>query len=1039
MQLQEVETVKYLAPLLSPPLIYQPYRIRVCSPFVQQSESTRKRLWIANDIKRRQPELAFLQATSHIIHRFVLHNNPVLQYKSITMSPVPPLVSESSQQGNDSFAEEVVIIVDPYSTGCLVAKEIAKRGYLLIAMWTQGFSEEMKLHVPTSCGPMHYFAQLTQADTLEATEQMIRDVIEERTIAGCIAGGEAGVDYADALSEHLKLRTNGTEIPNRRDKKIQQELIRQVGLRSVRQAGSDKFEDVEDFLRTETYPVVLKPIESAGSDGVKLCNSFKEAKEHFHVLMKSQMVNGGGCPAVLCQEFLRGKEYVVDHVSRDGVHKTMMVWVYDKRPANGSAFVYYGCVPVDAHSPEADILIPYVRGVLDALGFRNGPSHSEVMMTDEGPVLVECNCRAHGGDGNWRPLCKALTGGYSQVEGAVDAFLDDFQFARLPDKPPTPFKAWGQEAILVSYSQGVVKDTPGYKVIKRLPSFVYLETGIKVGSKIDYTIDLFTGIGSVILMHQDKAVVQRDIDFIRYMEDINGIFEYETKSENLKRPRGEAIAIDKGHRRVFSSEGPMLIRHFSNDRPELRGPMMTKRMTTVDSSKEAVILVDPYSTGCCVAEEIIKRGYSVIALWTKGFSDEMKKHVPLSVGKLNYYKEVTQAETLPETITLLQKASDKLRIVACIPGGEAGVDFADALSEALKVRTNGTAIPNRRDKKVQQELIKKSGLRSVRQVGGAKFEEVVDFLKKEPYPVVLKPVESAGSDGVKLCHSLDEAEEHFKVLMQSQMVNGGDCPAVLCQEFLRGKEYVVDQVSRDGKHKTVMVWVYDKRPANGCAFVYFGCVPVDSNSPEAKILIPYVRRVLDALQIKNGPTHTEVIMTNEGPCLVECNARAHGGDGNWRPLCQALTGGYSQVEATVDAYLDSRQFMITPDKPPSPFKAYGQEVILVSYSRGVVAKTPGFDEIQKLPSFVYLETGVRKGTFVDYTVDLFTGVGSVILEHPDQSVVEQDVARIRAMEKNNEIFEYETGKVLFKSASKHTFDQTEGSITVSATNRPDIY
>jgi hypothetical protein len=30
--------------------------------------------------------------------------------------------------------------------------------------------------------------------------------------------------------------------------------------------------------------------------------------------MKSQIVNRGECPAVLGQEFLRGKEYVVDHM-----------------------------------------------------------------------------------------------------------------------------------------------------------------------------------------------------------------------------------------------------------------------------------------------------------------------------------------------------------------------------------------------------------------------------------------------------------------------------------------------------------------------------------------------------------------------------------------------------------------------------------------------------------------------------------------------------------------------------------------------------
>ena len=168
-----------------------------------------------------------------------------------------------------------------------------------------------------------------------------------------------------------------------------------------------------------------------------------------------------------------------------------------------------------------------MRRVLDALGVKNGPSHGEVMMTPEGPCLVEMNCRAHGGDGNWRPLCRALTGGYSQVEAAVDAFLDKREFATLPDKPPSPFKASGQEVILVSFSRGKVKATPGYEVIKQLPSYVYLETGVREGSELDYTIDLFTGIGSVILMHQDRQVLDRDVALIRNMEKENLLFEYE--------------------------------------------------------------------------------------------------------------------------------------------------------------------------------------------------------------------------------------------------------------------------------------------------------------------------------------------------------------------------------------------------------------------------------------------------------------------------------------------------------------------------------
>lgn len=320
---------------------------------------------------------------------------------------------------------QVVVIVDPYSTGCLIAQEVQKRGYRVLALWTIGFSPVMKTHVPLSCENLTYYAQVEQAATLAETEAACRAVLPaDMNIVACFAGGEAGVDLADAFSEYLKLRSNGTEIPNRRDKKVQQELIAARNLRAVRQAGGTTLADVEQFLQTEEYPIVLKPVESAGSDGVKLCHDYTEAAEHFNLLMKSQMVNGGEVPAVLCQEFLRGKEYVVDHVSRDGVHKTAMVWVYDKRPANGSAFVYYGCVPVPIDSPEAQIIIPYVRQVLDALGLKNGPSHGEVILTKDGPCLVEMNCRARGGDGNWRSLAKALTGGYSQVEAAVDAYLD---------------------------------------------------------------------------------------------------------------------------------------------------------------------------------------------------------------------------------------------------------------------------------------------------------------------------------------------------------------------------------------------------------------------------------------------------------------------------------------------------------------------------------------------------------------------------------------------------------------------------------------
>jgi hypothetical protein len=57
--------------------------------------------------------------------------------------------------------------------------------------------------------------------------------------------------------------------------------------------------------------------------------------------------------------------------------------------------------------------------------------------------------------------------------------------------------------------------------------------------------------------------------------------------------------------------------------------------------------------------------------------------------------------------------------------------------------------------------------------------------------------------------------------------------------------------------------------------------------------------------------------------------------------------------------------------------------------------------------------------------------------HDDSAVVEKDVALIREMEKNNELFEYEHNKILFKSASR-VFDD-ENPATMTTSTRTDIY
>jgi len=416
-----------------------------------------------------------------------------------------------------------VVVVDPYSTGGMLAAELDQRGYAVIALWTEDVGENLG-HLPQAAKgfPEKFLAEVTEQPTLALTAQKLREIAQAEPLA-VMCGGETGVKMADALSEHMGLRGNTTQrgMANRRDKQVQQDAVKAAGMRSVRSVCGKDWTEVKAFTETEAFPIIVKPVESAGSDGVKLCHTPSEAKDHFHLLMNSQRKCGSQGAAVLLQEYLKGKEYIVDCVSRDGHHKTTLVWVYDRRPANGAGFVNFGqhCVPSD--DPVAAQLIAYTVGCLDALRITNGATHTEVMMTETGPCLVEVNSRCHGAAGAWMPLARALTG-YTQVDACVDAFLDGEAFDRLPDVP-LEFLASGQVSSLISYHDGHVASTQFHKV-RELPSVVFLEEHLHAGHRVEKTIDLFSLVGMCVMVHSDPGVLANDVQAIRQMENNGSLF-----------------------------------------------------------------------------------------------------------------------------------------------------------------------------------------------------------------------------------------------------------------------------------------------------------------------------------------------------------------------------------------------------------------------------------------------------------------------------------------------------------------------------------
>ena len=249
------------------------------------------------------------------------------------------------------------------------------------------------------------------------------------SVQSILPWSEPGAVLADLISDTLGLSTgNGIVLSTaRRDKAQMQVVIAAAGLRSLRSQNCLSAEQALAFVCEQQlrWPVVLKPAQAAGSAGVSICQTEGDVRRCFGDLATYGHVwpgPGSAYPVsgLVVQECAHGEEFVVNIASRDGQHKVTDVWRCEKQ--GDLAFMRETLVQ---SSDDVQDVIAYTKRCLDALGFRNGASHTEVMRTSDGVVLLELNprfqgCRAHARDAGALEV--------SVYEAVADALLRPEQF-----------------------------------------------------------------------------------------------------------------------------------------------------------------------------------------------------------------------------------------------------------------------------------------------------------------------------------------------------------------------------------------------------------------------------------------------------------------------------------------------------------------------------------------------------------------------------------------------------------------------------------
>lgn len=407
------------------------------------------------------------------------------------------------------------VIVDAFSTGARLAPRFAAAGLPVVHVQS---SPRLPGFYLRGFRPEHFVENVVHDGDLEATLARLAP----HDPAFVVVGSEPGVPLADAVSERLGLPSNGTELSlARRNKHEMATALRHAGLRAIEEVKTGKVAEAIAWVDgADRWPVVVKPLDSAGTDGVTICEDAAAIEAAFAAILGRPNALHGANEELLVQELLRGTQLFVNSVSWDGVHHVSEVWRDNKLrlPEN---FIYDYEELLERHGPQQDQVVPYVEKVLEALGIRYGPAHTEVMLTETGPVLVESGARMHGSVPD--EIVDRCTPSHQTL--TAEAYLDPGSVARRAARP-YELKAGAYCVMLISRDEGTIVSADGLRKIEELPSFAGTISMLGPGDRLKRTVDLFSCPGIIYLVDPDRARLEADYDRIRAL-DVAELFELE--------------------------------------------------------------------------------------------------------------------------------------------------------------------------------------------------------------------------------------------------------------------------------------------------------------------------------------------------------------------------------------------------------------------------------------------------------------------------------------------------------------------------------
>lgn len=262
---------------------------------------------------------------------------------------------------------------------------------------------------------------------------------------------------------------------------------------------------------------------------------------------------------------------------------------------------------------------------------------------------------------------------------------------------------------------------------------------------------------------------------------------------------------------------------------------------------------------------------------------------------------------------------------------------------------------------------------------GSDIKKLIDDIH---FPVITKPTDNSGSRGIMLALTPDQLQKSINY----SSVNGrsGD---VIVEEYMQGTEVSVEaMVINNIPH---ILQITDKLTTGAPHFVEIGhSEPSRLQKNIQEQIKTLVKQAIFAIGQENGAVHAEVIVTQDGPKMVEIGARM-GGD-CISTMLVPLSTGIDMTKAAIESALGNQ-----PDINKKFDRASAIRFLLPKAGR--VVSISGKEKANAVPGIQLVDIQCREGQRLEKLENGTNRIGYVI-SHADVPETAIEICE-RALEK----------------------------------------